>query len=29
VARRPDGRGDDVWDVESWEDPPERPGLGP
>ncbi len=19
--------GDDVWDVESWEDPPERPGL--
>jgi hypothetical protein len=26
------GRGDGadgVWDVESWEDPPERPSLGP
>ena len=27
--RRPARRGDDdVWDVESWEDPPERPSLG-
>ena len=26
-ARR--GAGDDVWDAESWEDPPERPGLAP
>jgi UPF0716 protein FxsA len=24
---RSPGAGDDVWDVESWEDPPERPGL--
>ena|SRR5215218_9263583 len=23
----PGGRGPDVWDVEGWEDPPERPGL--
>ena len=23
-----DPTGDAVWDVESWEDPPERPGLG-
>ena len=23
------GTGDEVWDVESWEDPPERPSLGP
>jgi UPF0716 family protein affecting phage T7 exclusion len=22
------GPDDDLWDVESWEDPPERPGLG-
>jgi UPF0716 protein FxsA len=23
------GDGDEVWDVESWEEPPERPSLGP
>ena len=23
------GAEDSVWDVEAWEDPPERPGLGP
>jgi UPF0716 protein FxsA len=31
-ARGPAGpadSADDVWDVEGWEDPPERPGLGP
>ena len=30
VSSMPTGRkptGDDIWDVESWEDPPERPGL--
>ncbi len=25
----PTSGGDAVWDVESWEDPPERPGLSP
>ncbi|MEQ1786024.1 MAG: FxsA family protein [Acidimicrobiales bacterium] len=28
VPTGPDPLGDDVWDVEGWEEPPERPGLG-
>ena len=26
---REPGAADEVWDVESWEDPPERPSIGP
>jgi len=33
ITTAPTGRrtstSSDVWDVESWEDPPERPSLGP